>query len=435
MADGARSDDPAVQHQLDRLMALGHGGDRQALEVMRGLMAALGNPQDRLPPVLHVAGTNGKGSTIAFVRAALAAAGKSVHAYTSPHLVRFNERIRLGGDLIDDAALAPLLEEVLDTAEQAGVAPSFFEATTAAAFLAFSRQPSDALLLEVGMGGRLDATNLVSAPVATGIAAIGRDHQRFLGNELTAIASEKAGIAKKGVPLVVQAQADGAVVARIAEIAHQKGSRLLLQGRDWNVAPRDVGGWTYTDRHGDLALPDPKLSGRHQLDNAGLAIAMLRHADGFDLPDAAFEAAMGWAEWPARLQRIGQGRLREQLGDVTLLLDGAHNPEAAQAVARAVTGKVHLVMGLLANRDPMALLTPFARRLQSFTALPVTGHEHHDPQALAAMVDGTDSKAVPDFAAAFKRLASIVQPGDTVLVMGSLYLAGRFLDENGTPPN
>ncbi|WP_343343169.1 folylpolyglutamate synthase/dihydrofolate synthase family protein [Sphingomicrobium sp. XHP0239] len=436
MQDGARSDDPAVQAQLDRLEALGHGGDRSAqeLDVMRDLVAALGDPQDRLPPVFHVAGTNGKGSTIAFLRAGLEAAGKRVHVFTSPHLVRFNERIRLGGSLISDTALAPLLEEVLDVAERNALAPSFFEATTAAAFLAFERSPADALLLEVGMGGRLDATNLVDRPVATGIAALGLDHTRWLGDTLPQIAAEKAGIAKARVPLLVQRQPPAALDA-IAAVAAKVGASLFVQDRDWTIEHH--GDRLLYRGNGDLELPAPVLPGPHQIDNAGLALAMMHFQTQIGLDRPALAATTRFARWPARLQSIEEGRLRERLGsDATLILDGAHNAEAARAVARTLAGRrLHLVSGVLANRDPLAVLTPFARMLASFTAVPIPGHDHHDPSALAAMIDGTDSAPAPDLASAFDRVALRAAPGDTVLVIGSLYLAGVFLAENGTPPS
>ena len=435
MKDGARSDDPAVQAQLDRLEGLGHGGDRgaQELGVMRALVAALGHPERALPPVFHVAGTNGKGSTVAFLRAGLEAAGKSVHVFTSPHLVRFNERIRLGGTLIDDATLAPLLAEVLDVAEREAIGPSFFEATTAAAFLAFSRAPADALLLEVGMGGRLDATNLVDRPVACGIAALGLDHTRWLGDTLAEIAGEKAGIAKRDVPLCVQRQ-PAAIADQIANQARDVGAFPFFQDRDWHVEQRDER-LLYRGLR-SLELPAPALAGAHQVDNAGLALAMLDFQPRLDLDWAAVAPMTRWARWPARLQRIEEGRLRALLpDDASLVLDGAHNAEAARAVARALSEKrLHIVAGVLANRDPLAILAPFARTMASFTAVPIPHHEHHEPAALAAMIDGTDSRAASDLATAFELLAPRLRPGDTVLVLGSLYLAGAFLSANGTPP-
>ena len=435
MKDGARSEDPAVQAQLDRLEALGHGGDRSAqqLGVMRALMGALDDPQDRLPPVFHVAGTNGKGSIIAFLRAGLEAAGKRVHVFTSPHLVRFNERIRLNGDLIDDTALAPLLEEVLDIAERDAIAPSFFEATTAAAFLAISREPADALLLEVGMGGRLDATNLVDRPAATGIAALGLDHTRWLGDTLPAIAREKAGIAKRGVPLVVQRQAPAAMDA-IEDVAKGIGAFLFVQDRDWHVERR--GERLLYRGMQSLECEAPLLKGAHQDDNAGLALAMLDFQARLDLRLEETRPMTRFARWPARLQSIDHGNLRDRLPpDTSLLLDGAHNAEAARAVARAVAGRrLHIVAGVLANRDPSAILSPFARHMKSFTAVPIPGHDHHAPAALASIVDGTDSAAAGDLVAAFDRVAALASRGDTVLVLGSLYLAGAMLAANGTPP-
>ncbi|HLL59656.1 MAG TPA: folylpolyglutamate synthase/dihydrofolate synthase family protein, partial [Allosphingosinicella sp.] len=330
MADHAVSDHPLVRRQLERLGTLSPGNDTLGLERVSEILARLGNPERSLPPVFHVAGTNGKGSTCAFLRAAIEAAGLKAHVYTSPHLVRFNERIRLAGKLIGDEALAELLSETLDSAD--GLGASFFEITTAAAFLAFSRQPADACIVEVGLGGRLDATNVIPAPAICGIAQLGLDHQAFLGNKIEGIAAEKAGIAKAGVPLVTQHYPDR-VANRIGEEAAAAGAPWLPRGGKWDAAAYQQK-LHYRDEWGKLDLPLPRLSGTHQAMNAGLAIAMLRHQKALDIRESALRAAMGWAEWPARLQRLGSGPLRDLLPSGSeLWLDGGHNPAAARAIA------------------------------------------------------------------------------------------------------
>jgi dihydrofolate synthase/folylpolyglutamate synthase len=293
--DFALSDNPLVQRQLDRLGSLSAGGDVLGLERVAALLSRLGNPERRLAPVFHVAGTNGKGSTCAFLRAAIEAAGLSAHVYTSPHLVRFNERIRLGGKLIEDEQLAELLAETLDAAE--GLRPTFFEVTTAAAFLAFSRQPADACIIEVGLGGRLDATNVIPSPAVCGIAQLGLDHQSFLGSRIEGIAAEKAGIAKAGVPLVTQHYPDK-IGNRIGEIAAAADAVWLPRGGKWDAAAYQQK-LHYRDDAGKFDLPLPRLQGAHQALNAGLAIAMLRHQNAIDVREPAMRAAMGWTEWPA----------------------------------------------------------------------------------------------------------------------------------------
>ncbi|MFN3389699.1 MAG: bifunctional folylpolyglutamate synthase/dihydrofolate synthase, partial [Allosphingosinicella sp.] len=289
MPDRAVSSHPGVQRQLDRLGTLSPGADTLGLERVSVLAARLGHPERALPPVFHVAGTNGKGSTCAFLRAGLEAAGLKVHVYTSPHLVRFNERIRLAGSLIADEALAALLEEVLDAAD--GIHPSFFEATTAAAFLAFSRIPADACVVEVGLGGRRDATNILPAPAVCGIAQLGLDHQAFLGARLEQIAAEKAGIAKPGVPLVTERYPD-ALAAPIAAAAERAGAAWHPRGASWD-AEAVRGRLLYRDDAGALDLPLPRLPGAHQAGNAALATAMIRHKQAVPVGETALRAAMG----------------------------------------------------------------------------------------------------------------------------------------------
>lgn len=441
MADHARSEDPEVQKQLDRLAALSPGRDVLGLERIRALLERLGNPEQALPPVFHVAGTNGKGSTCAFLRAALEAAGHNVHVYTSPHLARFNERIRLAGRLIDDEALATYLERVLDISE--GIEPSFFEVTTAAAFLAFAEVRADACVIEVGLGGRLDATNVLAAPVVTGIAQLGMDHQAFLGDKPEQIAAEKAGIAKADVALVTQRYPPKMADA-VAAVAEAAGATIEARGTTWDSAPYR-GRLHYRDLEGRLDLPVPRLAGAHQAQNAGLAIAMLRHQKALVVPEAAMRAAMGWAEWPARMQPLSAGPLRDLLPKGSeLWLDGGHNPAAARAVADHLRAAVpagkplHLVMGLLANKDAQGVLRAFAGRHATLHAVPVPDHEHHSPADLAAQAKHVGLTAMPANSVAealgwVGRHADRTEP-PYVLILGSLYLAGEVLRENRQLP-
>ena len=438
MADRARSDDPGVQAQLDRLSLLSPGRDILGLERISDLLGRLGNPERALPPVLHVAGTNGKGSTCAFLRAAIEAAGRETHVYSSPHLARFNERIRLAGKLIDDALLAALLSETLEAAGDMEL--SFFEATTAAAFLAFARTPADACIVEVGLGGRLDATNVIAAPIVCGIAQLGMDHPAFLGDRIEQIAAEKAGIAKQGVPLVTQHYSEN-LAAPIAEAAARAGALWLPRGGAWDAAVEGEA-IRYRDARGGLDLPLPRLAGAHQAMNAALAVAMLRHQQALDIPEAALRAAMGWAEWPARLQRLGPGPLRALLPPgAELWLDGAHNPAAARAVAdhfRGTDRPFHLVFGLLANKDAAGVLHPFRGRSLTVHTIPVPDHEHHAPAELAAIARDAGMSAmvaanVEDALGWIARHADRDKP-PIVLIMGSLYLAGAVLEANGQAP-
>ncbi|WP_374412161.1 folylpolyglutamate synthase/dihydrofolate synthase family protein [Novosphingobium colocasiae] len=440
-ADFAVSDNPEVQAQLDRLAALSLPQGRIGLEPIRELLDRLGDPQRSLPPVFHVAGTNGKGSTCAFLRAALEAAGHRVHVFTSPHLVRFNERIRVSGSLISDDLLAELLAEVLDEAEAGAIAVSFFEVATAAAFLAFSRVPADACVIEVGLGGRLDATNVLEAPAACGIASLGIDHEAFLlapeagvpAEPLARIAFEKAGIAKPGVPLVTLAYGQDAIDA-VEEQAERVIAPVFRQGRDWSIRAQD-GGLLYRDHHGDLALPLPALAGAHQTANAALAIAMLRHQDALPIADEALAAAMGRAHWPARLQRLADGPVTRLLPpDTPCWLDGGHNPDAGAALGMHFAGSsapIHLVIGMLANKHPEALIAPLRRHIASVAVVPVPGHECHAVSAFRALFP--QAEEAEDVETALRGLS--VAPGDTVLIAGSLYLAGAVLAANRQLPD
>ena len=432
MADFARSAHPGVQSQLDRLSKLSPAGDRLGLERISALLDRLGRPQDALPPVFHVAGTNGKGSTVAFLRAALEASGHSVHAFTSPHLVRFNERIRVAGRLIEDEELAQTLAEVIDAG--AGIEPSFFEVATAAAFLAFARTQADACILEVGLGGRLDATNVVDNPLVTAIANLALDHQQFLGNGLPDIAGEKAAIAKRGVPLLSQLYPP-AIGARIEEIAHQRGAIWLPRGGVWDAIARQ-GKLRYVDERGELDLPLPRLPGRHQAMNAALAISMLRHQDRFGVSLSALGAAMGWADWPARLQHLAPGPL---VGDREVWLDGGHNPSAARQIAsfakHQFTGgrPLHIVFASLATKDPPGMLEPFRGFASHIHAVPIPDHACFTPSDLVEIAGelGFIADAHDNFEEALEAAPSEAR----VLIFGSLYLAGAVLAANDQVPD
>ncbi|WP_033074869.1 bifunctional folylpolyglutamate synthase/dihydrofolate synthase [Sphingopyxis sp. MWB1] len=437
MPDHAHSSDPAVQAQLDRLAALSPGRDILGLERIAELCARLGNPQEHLPRTFHVAGTNGKGSTCTFLRAMLEAEGRRVHCYTSPHLVRFNERIRLAGALIDDAMLAALLAEVLDIA--ADLRASFFEVTTAAALLAFSRIPADDCIIEVGLGGRLDATNIIPAPAVCGIASLGIDHEAFLlspeagtpTDPAQRIAWEKAGIVKPGAALATLGYAEP-VMEVIAERAAQAGVTPFAEGRHWWVEPDD-GGFCWKSGSRSLpSLPRPAMAGMHQMRNAGLAIAMLDLAEP-RRDSEAVASGIANAFWPARLQKLAPGPLSALLpANTDLWLDGAHNADAGREIARYFADdarRIHLVSGMLANKHPDAILTPLQSRLASITVVPVPGHDHH-----GAATFGPDARDAGSVEEALAALA--VDPArEIVLIAGSLYLAGVVLAANGEVPD
>jgi dihydrofolate synthase/folylpolyglutamate synthase len=430
MADFARSTDAEVQAQLDRLSKLSPAGDRLGLERIEVLLDRLGRPQDALPPVLHIAGTNGKGSTVAFLRAALEASGHKVHAFTSPHLVRFNERIRVAGKLIEDGELARTLAEVIDAGT--GVEPSFFEVATAAALRAVARTPADACILEVGLGGRLDATNVIERPLVTGIANLALDHQQFLGDGLPGIAGEKAAIAKHDVPLLTQLYPPQ-IGNRIEAIVRERGAIWLPRGGVWDAIARQ-GKLRYLDAQGELDLPLPRLPGRHQAMNAALAVAMLRHQEALRVPVSALGAAMGWADWPARLQHLPPGPL---VGDREVWLDGGHNPSAARQIASFVKHRfdepLHLVFASLATKDPPRMLEPFQGLVAQVHAVPIPDHACFAPVDLVEIAGelGFSADAHDGFEEA---LAGVPRDART-LIFGSLYLAGAVLAANDQLPD
>ena len=436
MADFARSESPAVQAQLDRLARLSPGGDRLGLDRITRLLDRLGRPQDTLPPVFHVAGTNGKGSACAFLRAMLEAAGLKVHMFTSPHLVRFNERIRLGGTLISDDRLASLLSAVLDSSE--GIEPSFFEVTTAAAFLAFAREGADASVIEVGLGGRLDATNVIEKPLVCGIAGLGLDHRQWLGRTLAKIAAEKAGIAKRGVPLVTQRYPPQAA-RHILQTTETIGAPWIGRGAQWEA--RVIrGSIHYRDRSGSLKLPLPCLPGRHQADNAALAVAMLRNQQRFDVPQTAMAEGMVNADWPARLQKLTAGPLIRLVAKGSeLWVDGGHNGAAARLVAAharsAFTDGIPmaLIFATLSSKDPRAILQPFAGLAREVHTLPIADHDCRSPEELAELASGLGFGATANDS--LKQALRRVAKPSRVLVFGSLYLAGEALKANGEIPD
>jgi dihydrofolate synthase/folylpolyglutamate synthase len=442
MLDFGRSGDARVQAQLDRLSALSVPQGRFGLETVRALMERLGNPHRKLPPVFHVAGTNGKGSVCAFLRAMLEADGKRVHVTTSPHLVRYNERIRIAGELISDAALAALLAEVMDAAEQGheNLAPSFFEVTIAAAFLAFARTPADACVVEVGLGGRFDATNILERPAVCGIAALGLDHERFLlapeegvpKQPMARIAFEKAGIAKAGVPLLTQ-RYDEPLRLAIASQTDRAGAILREEGRSWHFGKGPGGQIDYRDERGALLLPKPSMPGDHQYANCALATAMIRHQSAVEVSLGALTEGARCAAWPARLQRLAAGPLTAArpaaaAAAAEVWLDGGHNPSAGAMLGDHFAGqKLHLVLGMLDAKNPAALIEPLANSIASLTAVPVPGHGAHPASAF-----GPQSVPAPDLPSA---MAALPDDGLPVLIAGSLYLAGEALRLNDELPD
>ncbi len=448
MKDFAISENPAVQRQLDRLGALSLPQGRIGLDVIRELLARLGNPEKRLPPVFHVAGTNGKGSTCAFLRAMLEAEGLRVHVATKPHLVLYNERIRINGELVSDSMLASLLEEVLDVAT--GLSPSFFEVTAAATFLAFAREPADACVIEVGLGGRFDATNVMERPAACGIASLGIDHDQFLLNEdpdapsptnkpMVRIAFEKSGIARPGSPMVTQGYSPD-VAAEVKRRAGLAGAPLHMRGRDW-WAEAGSAAIAYRDKHGRLDLPLPFMPGAHQADNAALAVAMLRHQDMVTVSPVAMAKGIRETRWPARLQSMGNGPLTELLPDKNFLLDGGHNPDAAQALAKYLEQlalqPVDAVIGMMAAKDARRFLGILGPHLGSVTAVPIAGNDSVDPEVLAEMAREIVPlrQTAPDVPSALRMLGEHSKGPSTVLICGSLYLAGKVLQLNREFPD
>jgi dihydrofolate synthase/folylpolyglutamate synthase len=401
------------------------------------LLKKLGDPQNRLPPVFHVAGTNGKGSTCAFLRAILEAAGHRVHVYTSPHLMSLHERFRIAGNLIGEDEIAALLLKCEKIAPPDGI--TMFEALTASAFAAFARHPADFVILETGLGGRLDATNVIAKPRATLIARLSYDHREYLGNTLTQIAKEKAGIMRTWVPCFVMAQPDIESLVTLRAAAHIKGTPIYFGDENWTVevAPK---GFRYADDKGALNLPPPALIGSHQVHNAGLAIAALR-GTGF-ANDAAIAHGMRTVEWPARLQHLATGLLPEVLGPQgELWLDGGHNDSAGEVLAAQAKAwseapdprPLHLIVGMLKTKTPAEFLRPLAPHIAGIRTVPIPGEmQIFAPDDLAAACRAAGFQNVdasPNIAAGLQAIRASA-PRARVLICGSLYLAGEVLRQN-----
>jgi dihydrofolate synthase/folylpolyglutamate synthase len=431
---------------LERLGALHPKRIDLSLGRLNRLLAALGNPERKLPPVIHVGGTNGKGSTVAFLRAMLEAADKRVHVYTSPHLVRFHERIRLGAEggsrIVSDAALAAALEET--ERANAGGEITFFEITTAAALLLFARNPADVLLLEVGLGGRLDATNVIENPLATVVTAVSIDHVEYLGPDVAAIAGEKAGIFKRGTPAVIARQ-DEAALSVLDRAARRAGAPLFISGEQWH-AHEEGGRLVYSDEQGLLDLPRPRLFGRHQIENAGTAVATLRAIPSLGIPASAIESGLQKADWPARMQNLSGGKLASNLpAGSELWLDGGHNAAGADAVAAAV-GEMEervprplvLITGMLATKSADDFLARFSGIARHVFGVSPPGEASRPSSEIvaAAQSAGIEAEEAEGLLDALSRVGDLnLSAPPRVLITGSLYLAGEVLAANETPPS
>jgi dihydrofolate synthase / folylpolyglutamate synthase len=428
---------------LDRLMTLHPRKIDLSLDRMHRILAALGNPHHHLPPVVHIAGTNGKGSTLAYLRAMLEAGGHSAHVYTSPHLVRFHERVRLAGDHGSQFVRESVLADALEECERvnAGSPITIFEITTAAALLIFSRHPADFLLLETGLGGRLDATNVVDRPVATAITPVSMDHAAYLGETIELIAAEKAGILKRGVPCVISRQEPE--VRRVLEgLADLVGSRLVVSGQDW-TAGEERGRLVFQDSHGLMDLPMPRLAGRHQIENAGAAIALLRL---LSVPSDEDHVASGLrsVDWPARLQPLRGGPIVEYAPpDTEVWLDGGHNPAAGEAMASAMAEleernprPLILVTGMLTSKDASGFFAPFEGLAREVVTVPIPDVDaSFDPTELA--VDAATAGLTARIAGSVEEALATLPSGEPVrvLICGSLYLAGHVLKVQESVPH
>lgn len=437
---------PSLDQLIGRLSALHQKRIDLGLERMHRLLERLGHPERKLPPVIHVAGTNGKGSTVAYLRATLEAAGLRVHAYTSPYLVRINECFRIGrvggGVLVSDDELRAALEEVERV--NAGEPATVFELKTAAAFLLFAQNPADAVLLEVGLGGRLDSTNVVDTPAACVITPVSMDHMDFLGPTLTSIAGEKAAIIKRGVTVICAEQTPEAMAVIEAQ-ARRMHAPLFAANESWHVNV-EHGRLVYSDERGLMDLAAPRLFGRHQFDNAGLAIATLRAIPTFKVNQTAFEAGIVGAEWPARMQRLTAGELLAWGPQGSeIWLDGGHNAEGGRVTAAAlgdleerVSRPLVVIVGMMANKDAQAFLANFAGLTRHIIAVPIPDTENAMPvDRLADAVRrlGMRVEIAAGVEAALRSLSKLAyEVPPRILITGSLYLAGQVLGLNGTPP-
>lgn len=415
---------------LDRMMALHPKIIDLTLDRVWTLLDALGNPHLEMPPVIHIAGTNGKGSTQAMLRAGIEGAGLKAHAYTSPHLVRFHERIRLAGDLITETYLTEILDECYAANNGANI--TYFEITTCAALLAFARTPADYTLLEVGLGGRLDATNVPDKPALTVITPVSMDHEGFLGDTLEAIAAEKAGIIKRRVPCIVGPQDDVALEV-IEDTANRLGAPLQVYGQHWHVRS-EHGRLVFEDETGLLDLPMPILPGAHQVQNAGMVLAGLRQ---LGLDEASYEPAMTQTDWPARMQRLRSGTLVDLAPQAELWLDGGHNPAAGHALAAVLDGlpkrPTHLICGMLNTKDITGYMAPLgkhAKHLHAVTIPDAPATVPAEDTAKAAVKVGMTASKADSVAQALEQIAQ-TDPTARILICGSLYLAGAVLRDNG----
>lgn len=415
---------------LTRMMALHPKVIDLTLDRVWRLLDRLGNPQERLPPVVHIAGTNGKGSTLAMIRAGLEAAEKRVHAYTSPHLARFHERIRLAGALIGETELSQRLEDCYQTN---GADPiTYFEITTCAALKAMAECPADFTLLEVGLGGRLDATNVIAKPKLSIITPISIDHQQFLGDTLPEIAAEKAGIIKPGVPVIIGPQQEAALEV-IEAHAQQLRAPVQVYGQHWHVS-EERGRLIFQDECGLLDLPLPNLPGAHQIQNAGTALAALRH---LELKESACEAAITQAQWPARLQRLREGPLPALAPGAELWLDGGHNPAAGDALAQFLASlpkrPTYLICGMLNTKDISGYLSPLRAVSETLFSVSIPNEVNTlsaDDTARNAAAVGFDAHSAQTVDAALHAI-SVQAPHARIVICGSLYLAGMILRQNG----
>ena len=438
-----------AQHEIDKLMALHPKGFDLSLDRITRLLERLGNPHERLPPVIHIAGTNGKGSCAAVSRALLEADGKSVHVHTSPHLVNWHERFRLGckdgpGRIVEDAVLADAVRRV--AAANAGETITVFEILTAVMFVLFSEHPADAAIVEVGLGGRFDATNVIAKPAVTVIMPIGLDHEAYLGDRIELIAMEKAGIMKPGVPVVIGYQENEVAREVLTDTAERRGCPAAVYGQDF-FAFEEHGRMVFQSQAGLMDLPLPKLAGRHQLSNAAAALAAVATA-GFDIHQETAERAMAEITWPARMQRLTDGPFPALLpAGSELWLDGGHNPHAAMMVAETLAGMqdrmerpLFLIAGMLNTKDTDGYFGAFEGMVRHVFTVPITDSDAGvDPEALAESASraGLTAQPMKNVEEVLRLLGegwNRLEPAPRVLIGGSLYLAGEVLRDNGTPP-
>jgi dihydrofolate synthase/folylpolyglutamate synthase len=437
-----------ADREIDRLLALHPKGFDLSLERITRLLDRLGNPQDRLPPVIHIAGTNGKGSAAAFARALLEAEDLSVHVHTSPHLVNWHERYRMaakgGGRLVDDAVLAEAISRAAEV--NRGEAITVFEILTAVTFMLFSEHPADAAVIEVGLGGRFDATNVISRSAASLIMPISLDHQSFLGDRVELIAAEKAGIIKPGCPVVIGAQESGTAQDVLVEAAERLGCPVSVYGQDY-LAYEENGRMIYQDESGLMDLTPPRLPGRHQFANAAAAIATVKAA-GFEIGHRAADRAMASVAWPGRMQRLPQGRLSDLAPEgAEVWIDGGHNPGAGTVIAEAlveqeekISRPLFLICGMINTKDQIGYFRAFEGMARHVYTVPVSESDASVPNAelaARAMEAGLSAEPVSSVANALMLLRDTWDESETpprILIGGSLYLVGAVLAENGTPP-